>query len=257
MSRKYSSIYSRFRGYEAYLSKTDEKKLLQEEIEKTFEKDFLKNILDIGGGDGIHSRFLSERFSNSLVYYIEPSKVLFDLAISNGFKENVSFWNTSLENFKVNKKFDLILVSHVLQYLDSSLEEFIRKCISLLNVGGEIWVINQTKKGMARIIGHQVKFLDQRLFSNWRTAEDFFPLVERLIDSRDFSINFKVLDTSIENINFSNPSLIDKFRLEFILGLERDLDSQSKEFKDNLSKLKFEGKRINHPNKIMIIKKNP
>jgi len=255
MNHKYSSIYSKFRGYEAYLTCTNEKEFLQEEIKNKFNGTLLKNILDVGGGDGVHSRFLSEFFFNSFIYYLEPSKVLFDLAISRGFNSNVYFQNVSLENFKTNKKFDLIIVSHVLQYLDYDLEEFILRCLSLLSVEGEIWLINQTKKGMAEIINHQKNYLDSVLFMNWKTAEDLFPLIEKLVDREKFNLTYKILDTSIENIDFSNPSLLDKYRLEFIFGLEDDFDLQTEEFKENLSSLYFGGKRIGHPNKIMVVKR--
>jgi SAM-dependent methyltransferase len=240
--------------YLAYCQDTDEKTKLHECIRE----DLIPrpaSILDLGCGNGINTAFLADYFSNSSVDAIERSPAQFDYAITHNNRKNTTYILNSFEDFHTDKKYDFILASHVLQYIDSNLESFVRKAISMLSSNAELWFVQQTRYGMAQIISHQRPYLANPRFGNWKTFEDYLPIIEDTL-KKGFQIEISHLNSSFKQIDFANPSEEDKLRLEFIFCLTNTFDEQSLEFKSNLAKLDLGNEeRISHPNGIMKIRR--
>lgn len=240
--------------YFAYCKNTDEKAKLQEQIKLAFAPK-LKKILDLGCGNGINTAFLADYFKNASIEAIERSSAQIELARNQNNRPNINYLQTSFEDFKTDDKYNFILASHVLQYIDSDLEKFVKKAISLLAFNGELWFVQQTRKGMAQIISHQKPYLTNPRFNNWTTFEDYLPLIKKAVTD-DFRLEVSYLNSSIKEINFPQPTDEDKLRLEFIFCLNNSFDEQSKEFKKNLASLNLnDSGRISHPNGIIKIRR--
>jgi 2-polyprenyl-3-methyl-5-hydroxy-6-metoxy-1,4-benzoquinol methylase len=240
------------------------KKELQKFIRKEYvfgnfsikKNDKNKHILDLGCGNGFNTLFVANLFKNNQVDGIDDAIPQIEFAKKNHSSSNLSYRAVSFQKFKTNKKYDFILISHVLQHLNMDLDLFIKKVCAILNKEGEAWIVSQRRQGMFQIIEHQKKFLQNRFLKKWKTAEDYLPEIKKMLGKK-YELKTHLLPTSFKSINFKNPSNSDKFRLEFIFGLDGPLDSQSDEFNKHLAKLKItESGRINHPNEIFIIKQN-
>jgi len=240
--------------YLAYCRATDEKQKLHNHISSAFSKD-PRTILDLGCGNGVNTSFIADRFPNSLVDAIERSEAQISEAVSRNCRTNIQYFNVPFEQFNSERKYEFILASHVLQYIDSDLEGFVKSATDMLEKDGELWFVQQTRKGMAQIISHQLPYLSNPRFKGWKTFEDYKEIIEKVV-SADYEVSIDYLDSSFSQIDFKNPSEEDKLRLEFIFCLDRSFDKQSREFKEHLSKLNLgDGERISHPNGILKIRR--
>ena len=240
--------------YLAYCKATNEKQKLHDYISSAFDREPV-SILDLGCGNGVNTSFIADRFQNASVDAIERSEAQIQEAISRNSRLNITYVHTPFEQFEIGRKYDFILASHVLQYIDSDLEGFVKKATEMLEKDGELWFVQQTKEGMAQIINHQKPYLTNERFQNWKTFEDYQGTIEKLV-GENYQISVDSLDSSFSQIDFANPSEEDKLRLEFIFCLDDSYDSQSKEFKDHLSKLNLgDSERISHPNGIIKIRR--
>jgi len=74
---------------------------------------FANEILDIGTGTGLIALMLCQKNENSIVTAIEIEKNAFDQAVENiklsKWQNNISVIHTSIQEFKTQKKFDLIV----------------------------------------------------------------------------------------------------------------------------------------------------
>jgi 2-polyprenyl-3-methyl-5-hydroxy-6-metoxy-1,4-benzoquinol methylase len=257
--------YKRFEPYLAYIEKTNEKQKLIEYIKVAYEEGKFpikpdqegKHILDIGSGNGVLTEAIAAILSKHTVDAIERSPAQFEFARANHQSGNVNYSNMPFEDFQSSALYNAILASHVLQYINSDTDIFVKKIAELLESQGEAWLIQQTQKGMAEAIAHQKSYLTSPRFNNWKTFEDYEKEIREIFEgSNDITVATDFLDSSIEQINFQNPTENDKLRLEFIFCLDKPFDEQSQEFKDHLATLHLgsEG-RISHPNGILKLKK--
>lgn len=78
----------------------------------------VKTILEIGSGSGSMLRLLRNNFPYVDIHTIEPSKPL-----ANILKEipNINVINSFIEETDLNKRFDLIILSHCLEHIDNPL----------------------------------------------------------------------------------------------------------------------------------------
>lgn len=258
------NVYKKYEPYLAYTQNTDEKGKLQNYIKNEFKKNNLpisaqdtgQEILDVGCGNGVNTLFLAKLFKKHHITAVDFSLSQIEFAKRHNNANNINYYCLSFKNWKISQKFDFILVSHVLQYIDGKPLNFIKKIIQSLAKGGEAWIVQQTKKGMYEIIKHQKSFLDNPIFANWFTFEDYLPLVKRLVKNKPLTIKTKDLPTSFKSISFAKPTNEDKMRLEFILGLDKPFDKQSFLFKKHLTRLTLGSSgRILHPNGIIKIRK--
>lgn len=246
--------YKSSKQYLAYCNNTNEKSKLHKSISNAFVVNPAK-ILDLGCGNGVNSAFLADRFPTSLVDAVERSEAQITEAVIRHNRPNIHYFNVSFEQFGSERKYDFILASHVLQYIDSDLGSFVKKATEMLEKEGELWFVQQTREGMAQIISHQLPYLNSQRFRNRKTFEDYKEIIEELVN-KDYEINDYYLDCSFSQPDFENPSEEDKLRFEFIFCLDESFDKQSPEFKHNLSRLKLgDGQRISHPNGILRVKR--
>lgn len=254
--------YQRYEPYWAYTKNTDEKQGLQQYVAEEFDSGHLpilktdsdKHILDVGCGNGINTIFFAKLFKKNCIIAIDESPSQIKFAINRHKAENINYICLPLEKYK-GQKFDFIIASHVLQYISINPSIFIRRLLSLSNSGGELWIIQQTERGMSEIINHQKPFLSNPLFKNWLTFNDYSAMVKKIANSKKITVKNTYLDTSFKSINFKNPSHEDKLRLEFILGLDKSFADQSTSFKQHLAKLKLgQNGKILHPNGIIKIR---
>ncbi len=249
--------------YLAWVRNTNEKLILQQRIKSEYEAGRLavmpqnanKRILDLGCGNGINSVFLAQLFANCQIDAIDRSPAQIEYASSRHTATNLHYYCSRLEDYCSAQGYDFILASHILQYIDSPFEVFAEKVLALIRPGGEAWIVQQTRKGMAEIIAHQQPFLISHRFRNWQTFEDYCDMMTDLVKScTEFEMTTLHLDTSIAAINFANPNEDDKLRLEFIFCLDASYDAQSAEFKAHLATCALSSQgRIAHPNGIMRI----
>lgn len=246
--------------YLAYVSETNEKKLLAHELKRDYSERKLsiqplntgKNILDLGCGPGANIPVLQEIAHGNIVVAIDISERHVE-RIQQQNVQNVISIVCPFEDFK-EKNFDFILASHVLQYIDTDEKQFITKIYETLAPGGQAWIVQQTRFGMAELIAHQREFLSSTRFSHWNTFHNYVDMVHELSLQKGFRYETKILESSFEGISFGNPTPTDKLRLEFIFGLNSTFDQTENEFKEHLTRLRHQS-RIYHPNGIIKIYK--
>lgn len=247
--------------YKAYVSKTSEKVMLHTELRQSYAGGELsirpheqgKRVLDLGCGIGANLPVLCEVFGRHTIFAIDASVQLVEHARESCGK-NVIYITQAFEDFP-EKKFDFILASHVLQYVDTDPRQFIAKIYESLSTAGEAWIVQQTAHGMAEIITHQREFLIDSRFSKWRTFHEYVRMVDELSIERGFRYKTQILGSSFEGIQFDHPTDNDKLRLEFILGLQATFDTVGENFQKHLRKIK-KVDRVYHPNGIIKIYKS-
>ena len=120
-------------------SRSTEKRFNEYNIENLFSKN--KNVLDIGSNCGFVSLYTSEFVKNVIGVEINP----FLVKISNDTKaflgiKNVNFICSKFEEYKTDKKFDIVYSFANDSTIDSNttfnFEEYIQKILFLLSSGG-------------------------------------------------------------------------------------------------------------------------
>jgi SAM-dependent methyltransferase len=254
--------------YAEHLIRTNEKQKLYEHVITACEKGEFPlarnssgNILDVGSGSGINAKFLADYFTHCQVLGIEPSPAQFQTAVNKNRCYNLIFISTGIEYFPLFKKFDFVLVSHVLQYLPEreTPEDVVKIVCKLLKSGGVAYIIQQTTKGIAQIIEHMRPFLKNPRFNSWKTFENYEPMIRRIAKECGCTTHVDYLDSSLQSVDFANLTGADELWLRFVLLLKGSVKDESPEFKRHLSLLGTSmngtGGRISHPNGILKIKK--
>lgn len=119
-----------------FQTKTGQDYILAAESMYAFYKNFLHDnmkILEIGAGTGVHSILLDKMGFH--VTSIEPnreSSILINNKLQNGICINGYF-----EDVHFDKKFDIILLYHVVEHIENP-GQLLHKCKSLLNKNGKI-----------------------------------------------------------------------------------------------------------------------
>ena len=251
-----AKLYTKPEQYLAYCRNTNEKALLHNAIYNNFSHQDPVHILDIGSGNGINTVYLADRFPNTLIDAIENSEEQIKLGMQTRDRWNINYLQIPFEKLRTQRKYDFVLASHVLQYIDTDVSAFVEKAASMLELNGDLWIVQQTRIGMYQIINHQRPFLQDPRFKDWKTFEDYEPIVRDTLDGGNYNIDIDYLGSSFKEINFKDPSEEDKLRLEFILCLDKPFDQQTPEFKEHLAKLELGSNgRIRHPNGILKIRR--
>ncbi|QQS34769.1 MAG: class I SAM-dependent methyltransferase [Ignavibacteriales bacterium] len=211
------------KNYLAYVERTNEKLLLQEELLRAFNNNELpikkgdtgKKILDLGCGLGTHTNFLSKMFPDNKIIAIDISKDYIDLLIPK-MKTiyNVELYKIAFEDY-IGTTFDFILASHVLQYIQTPFIEFTNKIIQTLKSQGELWIVLQEKRGLNQIIVQSKEILNTQssFFKNWFTHEE----VRVALDHLNVTLRYKTLHSRFRAINYITPTADDINFLNFVL----------------------------------------
>jgi SAM-dependent methyltransferase len=132
MSEMYQQAYKN--DFEKFLSHTNEKEMLLEEILHEIEKHNAKSLLDIGAGNGLLSIPLSKRVERYVA--IESKKSFVEKLQKAGLEViHDSFPCT------VQEQFDIVLSSHSLSYSKDNFEPYVRSAWERVTEGGELLII--------------------------------------------------------------------------------------------------------------------
>jgi len=107
------------------------------------------SLLDIGCGEGTITLALKDMFDR--VEVVEEKKNYCE----NLEKQGIVCHNTKFEDFQTSSRYDVILASHLLTYLDDK-EKAIAKMYQLLKVGGKIYIFNMTYDGLMQVIKEKI-----------------------------------------------------------------------------------------------------
>ena len=123
-----------------------------------------KKVLDVGCGLGIFSYEISKYASFVDAIDIDPN-VLECSKKSN----NIKYILSSIENYNVNKKYDLIICLQVLEHIKNDKYVF-KKIVNLLKKGGYILISTPNKN---KFINHnfKIKRLFKKFFPNVKSCE--------------------------------------------------------------------------------------
>ena len=158
-------------NYQAYIERTTEKAILKDKLTKAYMARALsirpgehrKRVLDLGSGLGTNTLVLSALFSDHDIHAIDVSGRFLGMAQENlgrhDVTKNTEFFHTAFEDFG-RDGYDFILCSHVLQYINTDLEAFIRKIRESLTADGEAWIVLQEERGLNQIIQAARPYLD-------------------------------------------------------------------------------------------------
>ncbi|MDP2587281.1 MAG: class I SAM-dependent methyltransferase [bacterium] len=120
--------------FEKFLSHTDEKEILLNEVSKEIEKYNTKSLLDIGAGNGLLSIPLSKKVGSYLA--VEP-KEKFVAKLRGAGLEVIE----GKFPFEISGSFDMALSSHSMSYQKDLIVPFIRKAWELVKPGGVFLII--------------------------------------------------------------------------------------------------------------------
>ncbi|MCK9272257.1 Fic family protein [Candidatus Gracilibacteria bacterium] len=193
MSSFYKNNYNTFLKF---IENTDEKDILSGKIidflDSKFENTKSIAISNIGAGSGIVDKsiinYLRKQNKEFSYNYIEPSKNLIETFTENFNCENITFFEGNIENITLPKS-DLIIVSHVLQYIDS-LNGTINKLLYSLNPGGIILIVQPN------IISNEVLFKERIEISYMKNITRIFPILQHIKEN----IFYEQVNSKIYNI---------------------------------------------------------
>lgn len=204
----------------------------------------IKRVLDLGSGPGNISRELRRIFLGHDIRCIERTPI---------YKDIYDYEVVPFEDSE-DRPYDFILLSHVLQYIDTDVESFLMKVIESLTADGEVWIIQQTQQGMYEVIMHVREHLTSQRFKTWQTFEDYIEIVDRLSKRKGCIYTIEYLPSSFAGFQWHSLSQSDILRLEFILCIN-DLTQYLKQEPLMFSGLETMG-RIQHPNGILRIRRS-
>ncbi len=137
-----------------YLNLTDEKSVPQIAIRETIkeilsiaEKELGKKrenliTLDIGSGFGLYSRELGKYVKKAVG--VEPFKGAYERAVSLNKSPNVYFYNSLIEDFKTNERFDLVISLTTIEHMPDAERSF-RHILNLMKKNSIIYLTAPNK----------------------------------------------------------------------------------------------------------------
>lgn len=156
---------------------------------KLIDKCSLKNnILDIGCARGEFLYYLNKIFTETKFTGIDYSKNLIDEAKKNlSLFNNINFENSSGENFKLNKKYDVITLLGVLSYFDD-LYKILENIELHLNDCGKVFILGFFNK---YDIDVRISYRDNKRFSNFESGWNYHSLenIKKVLSTLGMKIN--------------------------------------------------------------------
>lgn len=211
-------------NYRAYVAGTDEKVLLHKELARAYWAgelpirfgDSNKRVLDLGCGLGTNTSVLLGLFDQHDVYAIDRSRDFLDYATSQIIdpNNNLTIEHSAFEDF-TRRRFDFILCSHVLQYIDTELIPFIKKIYESLAAGGEVWIVLQEERGINELILASLPYLDapSPYFKKWFVHD----AVRKILMDMGVEIRSRKILSHFRAPNIDDPAEEDIALLNFIL----------------------------------------
>lgn len=215
--------------FQSFLKRTNEKEKFIDNIRNLINLKSIKSILSVGVGDGSLDLKFKNLFPNIETYdVIEPM----DFHYRNLHNKFNRVYKTTIENFDFNRKYDMILLSHVVYYFDDLKLELIR----LLNNCKTIILYIQSEKTFTYCL--QKKY-DSTFHS--LTSTNCMNILNEL------KLNYKLIEIDCE-FDLTN---LDNNTIDFILGkklTDDEINVIMQYIKSNWS-----GPIIKYPNHIIVI----
>jgi 2-polyprenyl-3-methyl-5-hydroxy-6-metoxy-1,4-benzoquinol methylase len=117
-----SFYFSKSSSFEKFARWTNEKQKIAEVILSII-GDNTNSLLDIGAGNGIITKLLAKKVKHLTA--IEPSTLYFEELQKKCTAPQFTLIKTSLEDFKTDEKFDVIIASHVFQFVSNQTQELL------------------------------------------------------------------------------------------------------------------------------------
>lgn len=216
--RQYGSLYSSY--YDLLYSEKDyaaEVEYIISLIKANCKKS--KSLLDMGCGTGKHAALFCEK--GFLVHGIDLSKEMLKIAESRriGQKERLSFSHSSIQDLKLNKKFDIVTsLFHVMSYQNSN-EELLKAFIAAkIHLNEEGVFIFDFWYGPAVLLDKpvtRVKRLENENIKVTRIAE---PLIHA--DQNTVDVNYDIFIEDKKSKQFIEKKELHKMRFLFDTELE-------------------------------------
>lgn len=227
--------------YHAYVTRTNEKDLLKTMLAAAFQRgelpvrpgDHGKRILDLGCGIGALTGFLAELFKGNDIYAIERSHKFLAYAEQHVINPgNIRFYAQHFEDFAA-LDFDFILCSHVLQYIDSPIDDFLLLLRNSLKADGECWIILQEDAGINQIVRAVTPYLHKvnPYFARWFVHDH----VRRRLSASNIPFKTSTFVSYFRAPDFKEPKGCDRQCLDFVLLDAFEEDNQ--EFRQSLAAL--------------------
>lgn len=219
-------------NYQAYVLATNEKALLHKELARAYwagdlpirPGDSNKRVLDLGCGLGTNTSVLLSLFDQHDVYAIDRSRDFLNYTTSQVIDpiNNLTVEHCAFEDF-TRDRFDFILCSHVLQYIDTALIPFIKKITESLTTGGEAWIVLQEERGINELILASIPYLNvpSPYFKKWFVHD----AVRKILMDMGVEIRSRKILSHFRAPNIDNPTEEDIALLNFILLDSFDLRS--------------------------------
>lgn len=129
-------------SFEAFLSKTDEKRVLRGELQRMIQGRNIHSILDIGAGNGDLSKPLTTCVSRYVA--VEKNPVFSKMLSDAGIRVHESMWPAQLplERDSVQSHFyDMVLLSHVISYESDDWKNILREAWWHVRPGGGVMTL--------------------------------------------------------------------------------------------------------------------
>lgn len=178
--------------FEKFLSCTDEKQILLDEITDDIKRIGANSLLDIGAGNGLLSIPLSKRIDH---YVAIESKVSFVEKLKEaGLTVMQATFPTNVEG-----SFDLVIASHSISYKKNLFEPFIRKAWELVKPDGTFLII--TYRGQEDDWTNLLRELGENLIDYNRVGyNSTIELLYSLGEVKTRKVTTRVLTENIEDM---------------------------------------------------------
>ena len=231
-------------NYRAYVERTDEKAQLAALLSQSYLKNDLPvrpgdrggRILDLGCGLGTNTSLLLNLFTEHEVHAIDVSRRFVDYASRNlRPADNLVLERVAFEDYR-RSGFDFILCSHVLQYIDTNVDQFIAKIVGSLKPGGEAWIVLQEEVGINQLVQSARPVIENpnRHLQNWFVHSYVRELTfgrSDYVTATKFESHFRAPDMAQLSSNdtaFLNFILLDRFDAKNHKLRERLFDAVAK-----------------------------
>ena len=104
-------------------------------------------ILDIGCGTGQLVGEISERFATVDYLGIDVAKNMINVAKQNNSGERIRFFNVSVDDFKSDESFDIIICTHAFPYFPDK-SAAMKKMSTLCNRGGRVIIVSASTNNL-------------------------------------------------------------------------------------------------------------
>lgn len=182
-------------------------------INKTLKFNHTMTVLDIGAGSGRWTLTLAPKVSK--VVAIEPTNAYYLLKRNTACFKNVECHKKSFGNYKSAEKFDIVIISGVLTYIDEEVEfsTFLSNALNMINPGGYLFlrepVVRKCKcisfKPRQNIKSHTINYFEVSRTKNYYNkicASNNFKLVKSNPNHATvlYHIKFPLLKTWIRKL---------------------------------------------------------